>query len=318
VETKLWRNPEAKREVVGQIIDYAKELSTWTFSQLNDKIKTSKLSKGIIEQLREFEPLDEYDEQVIIDNVERNLKRGRFLLLIVGDGIRESVEDMVEYLSNYSQLQFTLGLVELQVYKSPNSNDDLIVIPNLITRTKEITRAIIKIDNSTQSNNVTIETNFKEEKITSNQTTITEDDFFEQLQQNTDAETTRFSKQILNDAKEKGYLIDWNLGSFVVKYLDPNGSGQKISLFVVDRKGLFYLIQSGEQLKRLGLSNESANNFAERTAALLVGIEQHSKNLDTWNKYGKTKMINEVYSRFMEEVDHYVERINEESKKVTD
>ena len=26
VETKLWRNPEARREVVGQILDYAKEL----------------------------------------------------------------------------------------------------------------------------------------------------------------------------------------------------------------------------------------------------------------------------------------------------
>lgn len=27
VECKLWRNPEARREVVGQILDYAKELS---------------------------------------------------------------------------------------------------------------------------------------------------------------------------------------------------------------------------------------------------------------------------------------------------
>ena len=27
VETKLWRNPEARREVVGQIIDYTKEIN---------------------------------------------------------------------------------------------------------------------------------------------------------------------------------------------------------------------------------------------------------------------------------------------------
>ncbi len=26
VETKLWRNPEARRKVIGQILDYAKEL----------------------------------------------------------------------------------------------------------------------------------------------------------------------------------------------------------------------------------------------------------------------------------------------------
>jgi hypothetical protein len=30
VECKLWRNPEARREVVGQILDYAKELSRWS------------------------------------------------------------------------------------------------------------------------------------------------------------------------------------------------------------------------------------------------------------------------------------------------
>lgn len=27
VETKLWRNPEARREVIGQVLDYAKDLS---------------------------------------------------------------------------------------------------------------------------------------------------------------------------------------------------------------------------------------------------------------------------------------------------
>lgn len=31
VEAKLWRNPEARREVVAQIIQYADELSRWTY-----------------------------------------------------------------------------------------------------------------------------------------------------------------------------------------------------------------------------------------------------------------------------------------------
>lgn len=38
VETKLWRNPQARREVVGQIIDYAKELSKWTFTDLDNAV----------------------------------------------------------------------------------------------------------------------------------------------------------------------------------------------------------------------------------------------------------------------------------------
>ena len=279
VETKLWRNPEAKREVVGQIIDYAKELTTWTFSKLNESIKVSNQlfnnnSKGIIDLIKEFDLIDENQEQIIIDNIDRNLKRGRLLLLIVGDGIRESVEEMVDYLSNTPQIQFTLGLVELQVYKNPNTETDLIVIPNLITRTREITRAIIKIENNSQNNQVVVETDFKEEKQKTNytRTTISEDDFFEQLKQNTDSESVEFAKQILATSKERGFYIEWSTGSFVAKLLDPNGSGQKISLYVADRKGLFYIGWSSAQLEKIGLSKQPSYDFADKTSKIYSKI----------------------------------------------
>ena len=38
VETKLWRNPEARRTVVAQIIDYASHLSTWTYDELRQAV----------------------------------------------------------------------------------------------------------------------------------------------------------------------------------------------------------------------------------------------------------------------------------------
>jgi hypothetical protein len=322
VETKLWRNPEAKREVVGQIIDYAKELSTWTFSKLNESVKVSSQllnnnTKGIIELIKEFDLIDENQEQIIIDNIERNLKRGRFLLLIVGDGIRESVEDMVDYLSSTPQIQFTLGLVELQVYKNPNAENDLIVIPNLITRTKEITRAIIKIENSNPNNVVTVETDFKEEKTKSQsfRTTITEDDFFEQLKQNTDSENVEFAKQILKTSKEKGFYIDWNQGSFVTKLLDPNGSGQKITLFVTDKKGLFYIgAWTASQLEKLGINKQLSYDFAERTAKIL-NLKIDPNYLGNWNKYSTIREIKLVFEEFMKEVDLFVENITSDLKK---
>lgn len=39
VECELWRNPEGPREVVGQIIEYAKELSRWTSSDLQREVR---------------------------------------------------------------------------------------------------------------------------------------------------------------------------------------------------------------------------------------------------------------------------------------
>lgn len=321
VETKLWRNPEAKREVVGQIIDYAKELTNWNFTKLNDGVKNSSQlyncnSKGIIELINDFENIEEYEEYKIIDNIERNLKRGRFLLLIVGDGIRESVEEMVDFLSNTPQIQFTLGLVELQFYKNPNIEGELIAIPNLITRTREITRAIVKIENST-TGNVTIETDFIEEKVKpiTVRTTITEDDFFEQLLQNTDFESAEFAKHILATVKEKGYFVEWRQGAFVAKIFDQNGSGSKITLFVTDRKGLFYLMQSGDQLKRLGMSNEISLIYAKNTSALIKGLFPHPNHPDCWNKYATIKDIKPVFNEFMKEVDTYVENILEQQSE---
>ena len=322
VETKLWRNPEAKREVVGQIIDYAKELTNWNFTKLNDGVKNSSQlynnnSKGIIELIKDFENIEEHEEYKIIDNIERNLKRGRFLLLIVGDGIRESVEEMVDFLSNTPQIQFTLGLVELQFYKNPNVEGELIAIPNLITRTREITRAIVKIENSTNGN-VTIETDFIEEKVKpiTARTTITEDDFFEQLQQNTDYESAEFAKHILATVKEKGYFVEWRQGAFVAKILDPNGSGSKITLFVTDRKGLFYLMQSGDQLKRLGMSNDISLIYAKNTSELVKGLFPHPNHPDCWNKYATIKEIKPVFPEFMNEVDNYVENIIDQQKSI--
>src|ERR1700730_8718490 len=41
VECKLWKNPEARREVIGQILDYAKEISSWTYEELQAAIRKS-------------------------------------------------------------------------------------------------------------------------------------------------------------------------------------------------------------------------------------------------------------------------------------
>ena len=101
VETKLWRNPEARRSVVAQIIDYAKEISEWSYEQFVEAIKRSSLYKNrggdpLIDQFSDMEG-DDFDQVVFIDRVTRNLQKGRFLLLIVGDGIKEGVERMARF-----------------------------------------------------------------------------------------------------------------------------------------------------------------------------------------------------------------------------
>jgi hypothetical protein len=97
VECKLWRNPEGRREVVGQILDYAKELSRWSSSDLQREVNRRLKRDGnpLLEMVRAVDP--EIDEIQFNDALTANLRRGRFLLLIVGDGIREGVEAIAEY-----------------------------------------------------------------------------------------------------------------------------------------------------------------------------------------------------------------------------
>jgi hypothetical protein len=219
-------------------------------------------------------------------------------------------------LQSTAQLQFTLGLVELQVFKNPNNESDLIVIPNLITRTREITRAIIKIENNSTNNLVSIETDFKEEKQKTNyvRSTITEDDFFEQLLQNTDRESVEIAKHILQVSKDNGFYIEWTTGGFVAKILDPAGSGQKISLYVTDRKGLFYIGWSSAQLEKIGMNKQPSFDFAERTAKI-VGLQVDTKYKHNWNKYMNIKGMKNKFDEFMKEVLIFVNKINEQSKK---
>jgi len=80
VETKLWRNPEARREVVGQIIDYAKDVSKWTFEDLDKRVRDYQKQyyqsdEGVIEILKKQEDIDESEIPIIIDNISRNLQK---------------------------------------------------------------------------------------------------------------------------------------------------------------------------------------------------------------------------------------------------
>jgi hypothetical protein len=141
VECKLWRNPEGRREVVGQILDYAKELTRWSASDLQREV-ARRLGRGgnpILQLLREAG--HSIDEVSFNDALTHNLRRGRFLLLIVGDGIREGVEAIAEYLQNHAGLHFSLGLVELPIYVLGDGRR--LVVPRILARTELITRVVV-------------------------------------------------------------------------------------------------------------------------------------------------------------------------------
>lgn len=142
VEFKLWRNPQARREVIGQILDYAKDLASCDYEDLQRQVSLAlgKSGNALYDLVRELYP--ELNEAEFVDNVSRHLRRGEFLLLIIGDGIHEGAANIVDFVQRYSGLHFNLAMVEAALYR--DASNCLIVQPRVLARTEIVQRFVVE------------------------------------------------------------------------------------------------------------------------------------------------------------------------------
>jgi len=147
VETKLWRNPQAHRTVLAQIIDYAKDLAGMEF----DEFERRCLARGgatvdsLCELVKSAFPEKELDEITLEGAIRRSLRTADFLLLIVGDRIRPEVVMLSDAVQSAPHLEFSIALVELRFYKLEDAGWPLLVVPSIVGRTQEVTRSVVKI-----------------------------------------------------------------------------------------------------------------------------------------------------------------------------
>ena len=145
-ETKLWRNPEKSRTVLAQVIDYAKEISKWGYDDLNNAVISSqrKLHNEKTLSLREI-IIKEFSNQNQTDFIEvltKNLHQGILKLSIIGDKISPNLLLLSDTLQSSPGLNFSLSLIEMKLFKY---NDDIILIPDIIGKTKEEIRGVVKV-----------------------------------------------------------------------------------------------------------------------------------------------------------------------------
>ena len=129
--------------VIGQILDYTKEIASWGYEDLQREVSRSLKRTGNVlhELVRAANP--EVNEAAFVDNVTRHLRRGEFLLLIIGDGIHEGVESIVDFVQRHSGLHFNLALVEAALYR--DTHNRIIVQPRILTRTEIVRRVVFEV-----------------------------------------------------------------------------------------------------------------------------------------------------------------------------
>lgn len=278
VETKLWRNPQARREVVAQIVDYAKELSRWSVAKLTEEVSKhpgfGPPTRGLFDFVRtKAEALGDVspDETTFYDTLGSSLARGRFLLIIAGDGIRDNVEAMADFFNDVPQLLFTLALVELVVFEL--DRDSLIVVPHVLLRTREITRSVVRIEGSAPNVTVGPATPRPMPGVSVSPTgdlarrTLTEQDFLDALSRR-DAASAAAAETLFDALKLAGFDLRFGTASVVAKLPDPAGSAKPLTVFTLYTDGTMQFGWMPDQLASMGRPSKPAEEFYEKVVAL--------------------------------------------------
>jgi len=147
-EVKLWRNPEMRRKVVAQALDYAACLFAMDYEAFERAVlKTKSASAMGASSLYELaDHPEQLNEAAFVDAISRNLKQGRALILVVGDGLRTETQQLMSLLENYGNLQFTFSLIELAVFLRPDRPDEHLICPRVLAKTEMLRRMVFDID----------------------------------------------------------------------------------------------------------------------------------------------------------------------------
>jgi hypothetical protein len=139
VECKLWNNPQARREVVAQTLDYVSALSGWNYADLQRQVSVALRRQGNVPfELAQNATAGALRESSFIDSVSRCLREGRFLILLVGDGIREGMHSLTELVNRNSTKAFTFGVIEAALYKFQKSQ--FAIQPRVFAKTENVMR----------------------------------------------------------------------------------------------------------------------------------------------------------------------------------
>jgi hypothetical protein len=299
VETKLWRNSQAKREVFAQAIDYASELSKWSFEQLEEETRKH-AHKGLIELIQDISDSDA-DELPTEETIAQNLRLGRFLILVVSDHIHNSLIEMLKFVNRYPHLATNVGLIELQCYLTPGHPDEIIVVPSIVAKTVILERSIVQVNIVPEmKHEIKVEQVRTEPGEESG--VLSEDAFWKLLKQKSPA-SELCAQKIINYFKEYPEIIMKMRKSAMVARMSLPESDQRLSLFFISTDGRLTCWPStiAVQLANAGLDQELGKQYESELSKFL---KQRSSGLAIYYPVDKVP-----FDTFKSIVDKFIKSV---------
>lgn len=196
VECKRFSDSRARRQVVGQMFEYAANgHHYWTKEMLHDFSKESaqKVGLSLEEALMNLQPTVEDSEDGFFERVEQNLREGQLRIVFFMEESPMELRSVVDFLNKQMERSEIL-LVEAKLYNDGNSK---IVIPTLFGYTEEARR--VKRPNPV----TTTLPRKKWDKIS----------FFEELSNNVDEQAYSTIQKIYEFCETSDCSIKWGTGA---------------------------------------------------------------------------------------------------------
>ena len=259
-ECKLWRNPEARRQVVAQVMDYVESITSWGYADLEEAVRRAQLPDGGRPQkgLHDLVSADqELDEAEFVDAVSRNLRLGRGLFFIVGDGIREETETLTAHLQAHPGLHFALALVELALFRLP-SDGGVLIQPRVIARTVNIERGIIRYDDA----RISVAPVPVDGPAAPQRTTLTEDEFYDRIAKR-DPTLPKRLRAFLERLEPIGVSPEFKK-SLILRWRAPDGTGLNVGYIMPDGQTWTDAVNSpARELGILDITHDYVRDLAE-------------------------------------------------------
>jgi len=258
VETKLWSNPEARRQVVAQGLDYARALTEGGVEAVEDAVARRLGSDVTLFEVVARASAAPPAERDFYDALHGHLERGRILVVIAGDGIRKGVDALTSFLRSHATMEFTFGLVEMPIYRLPEA-DGLLVTPRVLAKTVPI--EIASPSSSISRTTATTRTR---------RTSISEKMFFEMLGENA-PDLVEPLQTLLDELRARGVAVEPGQsasGSLIIQWPDDDKPEFTFAVLYASggvAAGHYFLFGEEREKKYFAkLANVSWNNVERR------------------------------------------------------
>jgi len=113
IECKLEKNPQAKREVIGQILDYSAHLWGMRYEDLDGRIQ-SMTNRSLADLVKEHAGDPDWNEEEFRANVSSALAEGNFILTIAVNEINEELHRIIRYVNSAGEPAFSFAALEMK------------------------------------------------------------------------------------------------------------------------------------------------------------------------------------------------------------